>query len=343
MKGRGGAGGNSSVIMCDILPDTPAVLHDIHSGCNLCEACAETLRKHASSKGYFSKGIYPKPKPPSRTHTTVLAGVGIMLEMGGQEGSHFITRVISEGSAAQEGTLTAGDVLRFVDGHSVTGLSPQAVADLLGGPENTVVEVTVERDDKRLRPVRIRRGAASYVSERFDSYSKVPFYISESDRALAQEEASARVARLKSQIATVPFPPLASITSRRNRDPSEAPAGIQEAPLPSSTPPAPPQQQQQQPSPHDTAQHIAQMQRQEELRLLHQKQQQQKMQQQQQQLRDQKVSTILQQSTTWPPTSPTTPPSLQATPEPHSPSSSHQPYLNPTTRKPKAPSQNPKP
>lgn len=186
-----------------------------------------------------------------------------------------------------------------------------------------MVEMTVEREGQLLRPVRVRRGAATVSrggSESFHSYEQVPFYLSSEDRKIAQEEAAARVQRLRNQMRNVPFPVYQSSTSATSA-PRSPPSATASPPKASSTSPqsqqqpdarmmhridpqllankgnaaaiAQGQQQQQQQSVHgtQTGAVYSDARRQEELRQLHEKQgkqQQQLLELQQQQKQKQK-------------------------------------------------------
>jgi hypothetical protein len=112
-----------------------------------------------------------------------------------------------------------------------------------------MVEMTVEREGQLLRPVRVRRGAATVSrggSESFQSYEQVPFYLSSEDRKIAQEEAAARVQRLRNQMRNVAFPVYQSSTSATPA-PRSPPSASASPPKASSASPQSQQQQQQQP------------------------------------------------------------------------------------------------
>lgn len=71
-------------------------------------------------------------------------GVGIQIQM--DEETQMIKVVTPlEGTPAMRAGIKAGDLIKKIDGKSAIGISLNQAVDLITGPENTKVEVTVER------------------------------------------------------------------------------------------------------------------------------------------------------------------------------------------------------
>lgn len=82
--------------------------------------------------------------------------VGLGIELKTVDNALEIVGVI-EGSPAQRGGIKAGDKIIAVDGRTTTENSPDAVADLLKGPEGSLVTVTVQDAHNVSRRLRIAR------------------------------------------------------------------------------------------------------------------------------------------------------------------------------------------
>lgn len=82
-----------------------------------------------------------------------ISGIGV--NISSINGKIYIVNVI-EGAPAFYAKLKAGDVIIRVNGKSITGMKTSEVADLVRGPENTPVEITVFRSKKTIT-VKIKR------------------------------------------------------------------------------------------------------------------------------------------------------------------------------------------
>ncbi len=82
--------------------------------------------------------------------------VGLGIELKADSGSLLIVRVIPH-SPAEEGGIQSGDRILAVDGQSTRNLSTDEAADLLQGPADSVVELTLARADEPARRLRVRR------------------------------------------------------------------------------------------------------------------------------------------------------------------------------------------
>lgn len=82
--------------------------------------------------------------------------VGLGVELKADQGALLIVDVI-RGSPAERGGIRAGDRIVAVDGQSTESLNTDAAADMLQGPEGSVVEVTAVAPDAAPRTLRIRR------------------------------------------------------------------------------------------------------------------------------------------------------------------------------------------
>src|SRR5690606_27742782 len=81
--------------------------------------------------------------------------VGLGIELKSGERGLFILRVIP-GSPAESAGIRAGDYISAVDGRSTVEMDSDAAADLLQGPEGSMVTVTVESPSQSPRDLRIR-------------------------------------------------------------------------------------------------------------------------------------------------------------------------------------------
>lgn len=82
--------------------------------------------------------------------------VGLGIELKTVEQALEIVAVI-EGSPAQRGGIKAGDKIVAVDGRTTTENSPDAIADLLKGPEGSLVTVTIVDTQNVTRRLRLAR------------------------------------------------------------------------------------------------------------------------------------------------------------------------------------------
>lgn len=74
---------------------------------------------------------------------------GIGVNISSLKGKTYVVSII-EDSPAASAKLKAGDVISKVNGKDITGLKTSEVADLVRGPENTAVNITIIRDNKVL-------------------------------------------------------------------------------------------------------------------------------------------------------------------------------------------------
>lgn len=82
--------------------------------------------------------------------------VGLGIELKAEEGRLSILKVIS-GSPAERSGIKAGDRIVEVDGHDTRDYSTDQAANMLQGPEGSIVEVTVDAPGHKLRRLRVRR------------------------------------------------------------------------------------------------------------------------------------------------------------------------------------------
>lgn len=73
-------------------------------------------------------------------------GIGVTITME-EDGSIKVVSVVADGPAEAAGIQT-GDTIIKVDGQSILGITPNDSKKLIQGEENTVVKITVLRDDK---------------------------------------------------------------------------------------------------------------------------------------------------------------------------------------------------
>lgn len=73
-------------------------------------------------------------------------GIGVTITME-EDGSIKVVSVVADGPAEAAGIQT-GDTIIKVDGQSILGMTPNDSKKLIQGEENTVVKITVLRDDK---------------------------------------------------------------------------------------------------------------------------------------------------------------------------------------------------
>lgn len=75
-----------------------------------------------------------------------ISGIGV--NISSVSGKVHIVNVI-EGTPAQTANLQAGDIILSIDGKDASGLSVAEVANLVRGPENTFVQLTVLRNNDK--------------------------------------------------------------------------------------------------------------------------------------------------------------------------------------------------
>lgn len=89
--------------------------------------------------------------------------VGLGVELKADGGSLLIVRVIPRSPAEQAG-IQAGDRITAVDGKSVTQMSTDQAANMLQGPEGSVVQLTVRTGGGLLKSVRVERARVDVPS-----------------------------------------------------------------------------------------------------------------------------------------------------------------------------------
>lgn len=82
-----------------------------------------------------------------------IVGIGVWLEQDSR--GLLVTSVVS-GSPAEQSFLQPGDVIVEIDGHDVRGFDLEEAADLISGPEGTIVRLVIERAGERIT-VGVRR------------------------------------------------------------------------------------------------------------------------------------------------------------------------------------------
>lgn len=92
----------------------------------------------------FSEIIWPDEVRRFNKNTQGrFVGVGIQIEYDELQNIRVVTPI--EGTPAQRAGIHPGDILAKVDGRSIFGLSLDQAVDIITGPENTPVSLTVER------------------------------------------------------------------------------------------------------------------------------------------------------------------------------------------------------
>ncbi len=82
--------------------------------------------------------------------------VGLGIELKADDGSLLIVSVI-KGSPAALGGMRAGDRILSIDGRTTSDLDTDAAAQILQGPENSVVELEIFHENEPRRTVSVRR------------------------------------------------------------------------------------------------------------------------------------------------------------------------------------------
>lgn len=110
---------------------TPALLHEFGSGA-------------MSRLDEFSEIIWPDEVRRFQKATQGrFVGVGIQIEYDELQNIRVVSPI--EGTPAQRAGIKPGDIIAKVDGRSIFGLSLDQAVDVITGPENTDVELTIER------------------------------------------------------------------------------------------------------------------------------------------------------------------------------------------------------
>jgi len=76
-------------------------------------------------------------------------GVGIQIEMDDFQNIKVVTPL--EGTPAQRAGVQAGDLIKKVDGHSTVGFTLDQAVEVITGPRNTTVTLTIERGEEENR------------------------------------------------------------------------------------------------------------------------------------------------------------------------------------------------
>lgn len=76
-------------------------------------------------------------------------GIGVTIRVT-EEGNGFTVLQVEPDGPAKNGGILPGDIIVAVDGQSVAQLGVNEAADMVSGPENTDVKITVERDGENI-------------------------------------------------------------------------------------------------------------------------------------------------------------------------------------------------
>lgn len=94
----------------------------------------------------YSAIIWPDEiKRFQRSTRGEFVGVGIQIEMDDLQNIRVVTPL--EGTPAQRAGIQTGDLIREVDGHSTIGFTLDQAVEVITGPRNTEVTLTIERDE----------------------------------------------------------------------------------------------------------------------------------------------------------------------------------------------------
>lgn len=114
----------------------------------------------------FSAMIWPDELARFKRLTdSSFVGVGIQIQLDEEQALIKVIRPI-EGMPAQRAGIRAGDFIRRVNEQDAMGLSTDQAIELITGPENTAVELTVLRDGQELAPIRVTRARIPIESAR---------------------------------------------------------------------------------------------------------------------------------------------------------------------------------
>jgi len=95
----------------------------------------------------FSSIIWPDElRRFQRSTTGSFVGVGIQIQLDEQLNIKVVTPL--EGTPAHRAGIQAGDIIRAVDGRSTVGFTVDQAVDVITGPMNTDVTLTIEREDE---------------------------------------------------------------------------------------------------------------------------------------------------------------------------------------------------
>lgn len=102
----------------------------------------------ASLNDPYSKYMsQPEYAEQNNSITSKITGIGVNISV--KSGKIHVINVV-EGTPAQFANLQPDDIIIAVDGKEVNGLAPSDVANLVRGPENTFVNITILRNNERL-------------------------------------------------------------------------------------------------------------------------------------------------------------------------------------------------
>ncbi|MBZ0172042.1 MAG: PDZ domain-containing protein, partial [Phycisphaerales bacterium] len=94
----------------------------------------------------YSAVIWPDEiKRFQRNTRGEFVGVGIQIEMDDFQNIRVVTPL--EGTPAQQAGVQTGDLIRKVDGHSTLGFTLDQAVEVITGPRNTAVTLTIERGE----------------------------------------------------------------------------------------------------------------------------------------------------------------------------------------------------
>lgn len=102
----------------------------------------------------YSRYLPPRQAEADRAQRVGLADVGLSVSL---DGKHVVVEdVTPEGPAASAG-IRAGDRVLAIDGSPLRVEDPAAIAELMAGPENTIVAITIRSRQGRIHTFRLRR------------------------------------------------------------------------------------------------------------------------------------------------------------------------------------------
>lgn len=102
----------------------------------------------------FSAIIWPDEMQRFRRNTQArFVGVGIQIQL--DELSNIMVVTPLEGTPAQHAGIHAGDIIKKVDGKTTAGFALQQAVEVITGPQNTKVVLTVEREGPDGDPIEV--------------------------------------------------------------------------------------------------------------------------------------------------------------------------------------------
>jgi len=113
---------------------------------------------------------YSKPQPMQTTvqapaPSPLKVGVGLVLKER-SDGCHTVKRLKPGQAAAHCGQIEPGDLLTHVDSLDIArGVASQFLADLIAGPQGSVVNLTFEKADGSRVSINLLRGNAEYIAD----------------------------------------------------------------------------------------------------------------------------------------------------------------------------------